>query len=75
MLDGELSESLDIEQGRPPGCRLSLLPSFNTNMLEVVEAVGEGLEVGGRKVSDPLFAHAFMGMSENRGCRRRVTQL
>lgn len=36
-------------------------------MLEVVEAIGEGAEVGGGKVYDPLFAHALMGISEKLG--------
>ena len=66
MLDGDLSEFFDIEQGVPQGCTLSptLFQIFINDMLKVVEAVGEGVEVGDHSVSGLLFADDFVGMAD-----------
>ena len=66
MLDGELSKFFKIEQGVPQGCTLSptLSQVFINDLLKVVEAVGQGVDVGERSVSGMLFADDFVGMSD-----------
>ncbi|CAB1107013.1 unnamed protein product [Ectocarpus sp. CCAP 1310/34] len=66
MLDGELSQFFDIEQGVPQGCTLSpiLFQVFMNDLLEVVEAVRKGVKVGDTATSvlGMLSADDFVGM-------------
>ncbi|CAB1108810.1 unnamed protein product [Ectocarpus sp. CCAP 1310/34] len=68
MLDGELSKFVDIEQGVTQGCALSptLFQVFINDLLEVVEAVRKGVNVGDTEtsVSRMLFADDVVGMSD-----------
>ncbi|CAB1118469.1 unnamed protein product [Ectocarpus sp. CCAP 1310/34] len=68
MLDGELSKFFDIEQGVPQGGALSptLFQVSIDHLLEVVEAVRQGVKVGDTEtsVSGMLFADDFVGMSD-----------
>ncbi|CAN0253682.1 unnamed protein product [Ectocarpus fasciculatus] len=65
MLDGELSKFFNIEQGVPQGCTLSptLFKVFINDLLNVVEAVGQGVVVGETSVSGILFADDIVGRS------------
>ena len=66
MLDGELSKFLNIEQGVPQGCTFSptLFQVFINDLLKVVKAVGQGVDVGESSVSGMLFADDFVGISD-----------
>ena len=68
LLDGEISNIVDILQGVAQGCTLSpnwfkVYTSIN-GMIVAVEATRQGVTVGEDTVSELMFADDFVGISE-----------
>lgn len=75
ILDGELSEFFNILQGLPQGCTLSPTPFqvFHDKMLNIVEAVVQGVKVGKSEVSGLSYADDFVGVSDTReGLQKQI---
>ena len=66
MLDGEISKYVDILQGVAQGCTMSptLFKIYINDLIRAVEAVRQGVQVGGKSVSGLMFADDFVGVSE-----------
>ena len=63
MLDGEISNLVDILRGVAQGCTLSpnLFKVYIYDMIVAVEAARQGVTVGGDTVSGWMFADDFRG--------------
>ena len=66
MLDGEISNYVDILQGVAQGCTLSsnLFEVYINDMIGAVEAAKQGVPVGDDTVSGLMFADDFVCKSE-----------
>ena len=66
MLDGEISNYVDILQGVAQGCTLSpnLFKVYINDMIVAVEAAKQGVPVGDDTVSGLMFADDFVCISE-----------
>ena len=66
MLDGEISNYVDILQGVAQGCTLSpnLFKVHTNDMIVAVEAAKQGATVGEETVSGLMFMDDFVGISE-----------
>ena len=66
MLDGEISDYVDIVQGIAQGCTLSpdLFKVYIDDVIVAVEAAKQGVTMGEDTVSGLMFADDFVGISE-----------
>ena len=75
MLDGEISNYVDILQGVVQGRTLSpnLLKVYIRDMIVAVEAVTQGVTMGEVTMSGLMFADDFVGISETaEGLRKQM---
>ena len=66
MLDGEISNYVDILLGVAQGCALSpnLFNVYINDMIVAVETAKQGVTVGEDRVSGLIFTDDFVGISE-----------
>ena len=69
LLEGEKSNSFNVEQGVAQGCSLSpiLFSIFINDLLKEIEQTELGIQLSsGKKVGGMLFADDFVGVSDSK---------
>ena len=77
MLDGEISNYVDVLQGVAQACTLSpfLFKIYMNEMIVAVEAAKQGVTVGDNTVSGLMFADDFVGISETpKGLQKQIAK-
>ena len=69
LLEGEKSDSFNVEQGVAQGCSLSpiLFSAFIIDLLKEIEHVKLGIQLSsGKTIGRMLFADVFVGVSDSK---------
>ena len=74
LLEGEKSDSFNVEQGVAQGCRLSpiLFSVFNNDLLKEVEQAELGIQLSSDKTVRGMFADDFVGVSDSKASLQKL---